>query len=368
MKAKSFISVSSNFQIPFLIVFIIFVLSLFTISKFLGQARADKPKLQVNIESRFIEVDDKFLEEVGIDFRGLNSCQSQEDLQSRSLGEKPSFAESTGKNMATGMMTPSGKSSVSFGGSSKSSSGMGLGRGSSTSKKNDIKIPTISANPFKDALSPGFPFSDGTTIQLQLQPSGPGTMFGIKINEEPVEDFKFTFADAFLIGPDCKRYEPTERLVFEVWQKTTFRWSLEYWRWRNEVLEEHWLKTGSETWSELLGTGSIPIWVGVSFDDVPTEMLGQGGWSLFTGWTFEKGNEIIFQPRVYELMPPATEVKVKDGSTIVLGGLTESTKKTNLGEVPMLGDIPYIGSLLKAQEKKADVMILVTPRIIEPME
>jgi hypothetical protein len=368
MKTKPFISVTSLFRITSLILFLLFILCLFTISQFLDQAQADKPKMQVNIESRFIEVDDKFLEEVGVDFRGLNSCQNTDDFQSRSLGEKPSFAESAGKNMATGKLKPSGKTEVSFGGSSRSSSGMGLGGGSRAGKDKDIKMPTISSNPFSDSLSPSFPFSDGTNIQLQLRPTGSGSMFGIKINEEPVEDFKFTFADAFLIGPDCKRYEPADRLVFEVWQKTTFRWSIEYWRWRNDVLEEHWLKTGSETWSELLGTGSIPIWVGVNFDNVPIEMIGQGGWSLFTGWTFEKGNEIIFQPRIFELMPPTTHVTVKDGSTIVLGGLTESTKKTDLGKIPMLGDIPFLGTLFKAQEKKNELMVLVTPRVINPVE
>ncbi|MCJ7771956.1 MAG: type II and III secretion system protein [Desulfobacterales bacterium] len=368
MKNKPFISALSSFLIPFLIFFSIFALSMFGISHFFEQALAGEQKLLVNIESRFIEVDDKFMVEVGIGFSGLNTCHGQDDLQARSLGEKPSFAKSAGKDMATGMMKPSGGSSVSFGGSSKSSTGGGFGSGLRSGKDNDLKMPTISANPFKDSLSPGFPFSDGTAIQIQLQPSGPGTMFGIRINEEPVEEFKFTFADAFLVGPDCKRYEPTGRLVFEVWQETTHRWSIEYWRWRNEVLVEHWLKIGSETWSELLGTGSLPIWVGVSFDNVTTEMLGQGGWSLFTGWTLEKGNEVIFQPRVYELMPPATEVKLNDGISIVLGGLTESTKKTNLGKVPMLGDIPYIGTLFKAHEKKAELMVLVTPRVIEPIE
>ena len=156
-----------------------------------------------------------------------------------------------------------------------------------------------------------------------------------------------------------------------MWQETTFSWSIEYWRWRNDVLVDHWLKMGSENWSELIGSGSLPLWVGVRFDGVTPEMLAQGGWSLVTGWTYEQGGEVILQPRVFDLLSASTEVNLDDGKSVVIGGLTESTRQTMAGKVPMLGDIPYVGKLFSgqgSQPSKNDLMIFVTPRVVEPID
>ena len=64
-----------------------------------------------------------------------------------------------------------------------------------------------------------------------------------------------------------------------------------------------------------------------------------------------------------------TKVMVKDGETIVIGGLlrTETTKRRT--KVPVLGDIfPFLFRSKSDQVKKTDLVIFLTPRIITPKE
>ena len=63
----------------------------------------------------------------------------------------------------------------------------------------------------------------------------------------------------------------------------------------------------------------------------------------------------------------STLVRVRDGTTVVLGGLIQTQKARNATKVPLLGDIPWLGKLftgtLKANQKK-ELVIFVTPTII----
>ncbi|MDK9699149.1 MAG: hypothetical protein OEM52_03215 [bacterium] len=63
-----------------------------------------------------------------------------------------------------------------------------------------------------------------------------------------------------------------------------------------------------------------------------------------------------------------TTVRVKDGETIVVGGLLGVTKSNNKHKVPFLGDIPYFGGLFRHSTesiKKTDMIIEVTPTILK---
>jgi general secretion pathway protein D len=63
-----------------------------------------------------------------------------------------------------------------------------------------------------------------------------------------------------------------------------------------------------------------------------------------------------------------SSIVVKNGQTIVIGGLVQD-RETNLeNKVPLLGDIPLFGNLFKfrqRQSSKINLMILLTPRIVE---
>jgi type II secretory pathway component GspD/PulD (secretin) len=66
-----------------------------------------------------------------------------------------------------------------------------------------------------------------------------------------------------------------------------------------------------------------------------------------------------------------TNIMVKDGKTIVLGGLFQ--EETNLGrtQVPLLGDIPIIGQLFRSTNDgsiRTELIVLITPHIVSEPE
>jgi type IV pilus assembly protein PilQ len=62
-----------------------------------------------------------------------------------------------------------------------------------------------------------------------------------------------------------------------------------------------------------------------------------------------------------------TNIRVKSGQTIVLGGIYESNKEQDLQGIPFLGKIPLVGWLFHQQNvtnTKRELLIFVTPKII----
>lgn len=63
-----------------------------------------------------------------------------------------------------------------------------------------------------------------------------------------------------------------------------------------------------------------------------------------------------------------TSVLVDNGQTVVLGGVYEFDKSTDVTKVPFLGDVPGLGALFrdtKKSDQKAELLIFVTPRILD---
>lgn len=63
-----------------------------------------------------------------------------------------------------------------------------------------------------------------------------------------------------------------------------------------------------------------------------------------------------------------TNIVVKDGQTVVIGGLFRDSVTTGRTQVPLLGDIPLLGVLFRStadQVKREEVIVLLTPHIIE---
>ncbi len=62
----------------------------------------------------------------------------------------------------------------------------------------------------------------------------------------------------------------------------------------------------------------------------------------------------------------SSTVRLKDGETIVLGGLIQESESNSEDKVPLLGDIPIIGSLFSSVNKKktkGELLIYLTPKI-----
>ncbi len=60
-------------------------------------------------------------------------------------------------------------------------------------------------------------------------------------------------------------------------------------------------------------------------------------------------------------------VRIKDGETLVIGGMIREEDTKQVNKVPVLGDIPYLGSLFRSSnttKTKEEMIIMITPRII----
>jgi general secretion pathway protein D len=63
----------------------------------------------------------------------------------------------------------------------------------------------------------------------------------------------------------------------------------------------------------------------------------------------------------------STSATVRDGQAFVIGGLTEESKISNRSKLPLLGDIPLLGSLFSVEHtnrEKRDLYIVVTPHVV----
>jgi len=64
----------------------------------------------------------------------------------------------------------------------------------------------------------------------------------------------------------------------------------------------------------------------------------------------------------------ATNIMVKDGQTIVIGGLFRDKVETTRNQVPLLGNLPIVGAAFRStvdKVKREEVIVMLTPHIIE---
>ena len=61
-------------------------------------------------------------------------------------------------------------------------------------------------------------------------------------------------------------------------------------------------------------------------------------------------------------------LRLRDGQTLILSGIIQDQERTTITKVPILGDIPLLGSLFRSNDKtneRAEVIVLLTPEIVE---
>lgn len=76
----------------------------------------------------------------------------------------------------------------------------------------------------------------------------------------------------------------------------------------------------------------------------------------------------FFQP-IFSVRTVRTEVTIFDGATVVMGGLTREEVKTVKDKVPVLGDIPMLGRLFRSEgetSQKRNLLIFVTANLVSP--
>lgn len=89
--------------------------------------------------------------------------------------------------------------------------------------------------------------------------------------------------------------------------------------------------------------------------------------SATTSYTTAQGNEIP----IVDTSEAETTVIVKDGVTLVMGGLMKNENVKNVYKLPLLGEIPFLGGLFRRTEDtttKTELVIFLTPHIVSGSE
>jgi type II secretory pathway component GspD/PulD (secretin) len=76
----------------------------------------------------------------------------------------------------------------------------------------------------------------------------------------------------------------------------------------------------------------------------------------------------IFQADEYDVRRVETRVMIPSGNTLVMGGMMSDSVNNSGTKVPLLGDIPVLGSLFRSESKvrlKQNLLIFITPTIVQ---
>ena len=60
-------------------------------------------------------------------------------------------------------------------------------------------------------------------------------------------------------------------------------------------------------------------------------------------------------------------IRIKDGETLVIGGMIQEEDSKVVQKIPVLGDLPVIGTIFRtttSRKTKSELVIMITPRII----
>ena len=75
------------------------------------------------------------------------------------------------------------------------------------------------------------------------------------------------------------------------------------------------------------------------------------------------------EDRIFKKRDAKTQVTIKDGYTIALGGLTEEVEQAQESSIPFLGDLPYLGQLFRhdtTRESSTNLIIFLTAKTLNP--
>lgn len=64
-------------------------------------------------------------------------------------------------------------------------------------------------------------------------------------------------------------------------------------------------------------------------------------------------------------------VRIKDGETLIIGGMLRDEETKRVSKIPFLGDIPYLGAVFRStttRKTKQEMIIMITPKIITDNE
>jgi type IV pilus assembly protein PilQ len=75
------------------------------------------------------------------------------------------------------------------------------------------------------------------------------------------------------------------------------------------------------------------------------------------------------QPPAINTRKASTQVLIKEGERLVIGGVTQTTTSNTIRKVPVLGDVPVIRALFRIKEsfeQGRELVVFLTPRVLRP--
>ena len=145
----------------------------------------------------------------------------------------------------------------------------------------------------------------------------------------------------------------------------------------------------SNTPTSFLAGGEFPFPVSSSLGLITIEFKRFGVGLAFTPTVLSNGViNLKIEPEVSQLDPtnviqvsgttiPSlivrranTTVELRDGQSFAIGGLLQNNVDVQEKQLPWLGSVPVLGALFRSalyQKKETDLVIIVTPHIVQPM-
>jgi general secretion pathway protein D len=81
--------------------------------------------------------------------------------------------------------------------------------------------------------------------------------------------------------------------------------------------------------------------------------------------------EVEFDAPVISTRSVQTQLLIKDGQTVVLGGLSDRQREVTKGGIPVLSGLPMIGGLFGREQRhftETELLIFLTPHVIKTDE
>jgi len=110
---------------------------------------------------------------------------------------------------------------------------------------------------------------------------------------------------------------------------------------------------------------------GISLRVTPQINSDNGDITMFISPTVKDATTSTFNTAYKDPEERSTKqtVRIKDGETVVIGGLIRHDKSETLTKLPILGDIPIIGVMFRHKDKDKDrereLLVFITPRIVK---
>ncbi|MBI2883794.1 MAG: secretin and TonB N-terminal domain-containing protein [Candidatus Methylomirabilis oxyfera] len=275
----------------------------------------DIPTPQVLIEARIVEATRQFSQSLGIQWGGTGI---------------PTSAGST-----TGV--------TAFGGSTAGS----------------IRFPTLTptpGTPFPTTTGGGIPFVGPVPLALNLPVTSPHFALGMTIG---------SLANRFLVGAQLSAAENQGKIR-----------TLSSPRVATQDNEEAEIKQGTQVPFTTIDSSGRTV---VQFQDafiklkVKPHITPDGRVAMkveaersFPGQRVDFSQGFVFPINTRKA---TTNIMIQNGSTVVIGGLLQSTETIITDQMPVLGDIPFLGWLFKRRaigpDERVELLIFLTPSVLQ---